>query len=77
MGVLLAAALIVAGTAVGVGAERRHPTAAVALGRRFMLVILYVLLPIVIFFNLAKAHDQPRQRGRPGARLGRIWRWSG
>jgi hypothetical protein len=56
MGVLLAAALIVAGTAVGVGAERRRPTAAVALGRRLMRLILYVALPIVIFFNLAKAH---------------------
>jgi predicted permease len=48
--------LIVAGTAIGVGAEHRRPTAAVALGRRLMRVILYVLLPIVIFFNLAKAH---------------------
>lgn len=55
MGVLLAAALIVAGTAVGVGAERRHPSAAVALARRFMRIVLYALLPIVIFFNLAKA----------------------
>jgi predicted permease len=56
MGVLLTAALIIAGTAVGVGAEQRRPTAALALGRRLMRVILYVLLPIVIFFNLAKAH---------------------
>src|SRR6201991_1813059 len=56
MGVLLAAALIVAGTAGGVGAEHRYPTAAVALARRFLRVILYVLVPIVIFFNLAKAH---------------------
>jgi predicted permease len=56
MGVLLTAALIIAGTAVGVGAEHRYPTAAIGLGRRFMRLILYVLLPIVIFFNLAKAH---------------------
>jgi predicted permease len=56
MGVLLSAVLIVVGTAVGVGAEKRRPTAAVALGRRLMRLILYVLLPIVIFFNLAKAH---------------------
>src|SRR6202012_5897449 len=55
MGVLLAAALIVAGTAVGVGAERRYPSGAVALARRFMRIVLYALLPIVIFFNLAKA----------------------
>ena len=56
MGVLLTAALIVAGTAVGVGAEHRYPTAAVGLARRFLRVLLYVLIPIVIFFNLAKAH---------------------
>src|SRR6201996_9747681 len=55
MGVLLTAGLIVAGTAVGVGAERRYPAAAVALARRFLRVLLYVLVPIVIFFNLAKA----------------------
>ncbi len=56
MGVLLATVLIVAGTAVGVGAERRYPTAAVALARRFLRLILYVAVPIVIFFNLARAH---------------------
>jgi predicted permease len=55
MGVLLATALIIAGTAVGVGAEHRYPNAAVALARRFLKVILYVAVPIVIFFNLAKA----------------------
>ncbi|MFT3863937.1 MAG: AEC family transporter [Solirubrobacterales bacterium] len=55
MGVLLTAALIIVGTAVGVGAEQRRPTAAVALGRRLMRLILYVLVPIVIFFNLARA----------------------
>jgi hypothetical protein len=55
MGVLLTAALIIAGTAVGVGAERRYPSAAVGLARRFLRVLLYVLVPIVIFFNLAKA----------------------
>jgi predicted permease len=55
MGVLLTAALIVAGTAVGVGAEQRYPTAAIALARRLLRVILYVAVPIVIFFNLAKA----------------------
>jgi predicted permease len=55
MGVLLTAALIIAGTAVGVGAERRYPAAAVALARRFLRVLLYVFVPIIIFFNLAKA----------------------
>jgi predicted permease len=55
MGVLLTAALIVAGTAVGVGAEQRYPTSAIALARRLLRLILYVAVPIVIFFNLAKA----------------------
>ncbi|HVV91349.1 MAG TPA: AEC family transporter [Solirubrobacterales bacterium] len=55
MGVLLTAALIVAGTAVGVGAEHRHPTAAVALARRLLRLILYFAVPVIIFFNLAKA----------------------
>jgi predicted permease len=56
MGVLLTAVLIVAGTVVGVGAEHRHPNAAVALARRLLKVILYVAVPLVIFFNLARAN---------------------
>ncbi len=55
MGVLITAALIVAGTAVGVGAEHRYPTAAIGLARKLLRLILYVAVPIVIFFNLAKA----------------------
>jgi predicted permease len=55
MGVLLATALIIAGTAVGVGAEHRYPTAAIGLARRLLRLILYVAVPLVIFFNLAKA----------------------
>jgi predicted permease len=55
MGVLLTAFLIVAGTGVGVAAEHRYPTAAIGLARRFLRLILYVAVPIVIFFNLAKA----------------------
>ena len=55
MGVLLTAVLIVAGAGAGVWSERRYPEAAVGLARRFLLVILYLLVPIVIFFNLAKA----------------------
>lgn len=54
MGVLLTAGLIIAGTAVGVGTEHRYPTAAVALAHRLLHLILYVLLPIVVFFNLAR-----------------------
>jgi predicted permease len=55
MGVLLTAALIVAGTAVGVGAEHRYPTSAIGLARRLLRLILYVAVPLIIFFNLAKA----------------------
>ncbi|HET9593579.1 MAG TPA: AEC family transporter [Solirubrobacterales bacterium] len=53
MGVLLTLVLMVAGAAVGVESERRRPKEAVALARRLLLVMLYVLVPPVIFFNLA------------------------
>jgi hypothetical protein len=56
MGVLLTAALIVAGTGVGVVAEHRYPTSAIGLARRMLRLILYVAVPLIIFFNLAKAH---------------------
>src|SRR4051794_19722450 len=46
---------MVAGTAVGVESERRRPREAVALARKLLLVMLYVLVPPVIFFNLAAA----------------------
>ena len=55
MGVLLTAVLIVAGAGIGVWSEQRYPRAAVGLARKFLQVILYVLVPIVIFFNLASA----------------------
>jgi predicted permease len=53
MGVLLTAAAIVAATAVGVLAERRRPQAAGLAARRSLTLMLYVLLPPVIFFNIA------------------------
>jgi predicted permease len=53
LGVLLTTSLIVAGAGVGVWSERRYPDRAVALARRLLTVILYVLVPPVIFFNLA------------------------
>jgi predicted permease len=55
MGVLLTTFLIVLGAGVGVWSERRYPEAAVAAARKSLLVILYVLVPVVIFFNLASA----------------------
>src|SRR3954451_9773546 len=53
MGVLLTLVLMVAGAGVGVWSEVRRPREAVALARRLLLVMLYVLVPPVIFFNLA------------------------
>jgi predicted permease len=45
----------VLGAGVGVESERRRPKEAVALARKLLLVMLYVLVPPVIFFNLAAA----------------------
>lgn len=53
MGVLLTAVAIVAGIAVGVFAERRRPQAAGLAARQALTLMLYVLVPPVIFFNLA------------------------
>src|SRR5262245_24418063 len=53
MGVLLTAAAIVVATAAGVWSERRWPQGAADAARRALLLTLYVLLPPVIFFNLA------------------------
>jgi malate permease and related proteins len=53
MGVLLTAGAIVAAVAVGVWAERRWPRGAGIAARRSLLVMLYVLIPPLIFFNLA------------------------
>jgi predicted permease len=55
MGVLLTAAAIVAATGVGIWSERRWPEGAANAARKALLVLLYVLLPPVIFFNLAAA----------------------
>lgn len=53
MGVLLTAVAIVAGVGIGVFAERRRPRAAGLAARRALTLMLYVLVPPVIFFNLA------------------------
>jgi predicted permease len=55
MGVLLTAAAIVVSVAIGVWAERRRPRAAAHAARRALVLMLYVLIPPVIFFNLASA----------------------
>jgi predicted permease len=53
MSVLLIAVAIGASVAVGVVAERRRPQAAGLAARRSLVLMLYVLIPPVIFFNLA------------------------
>jgi hypothetical protein len=55
MGVLLTAAAIAGGVAVGVFAERRRPQAAGLAARNALTLMLYVLVPPVIFFNLASS----------------------
>lgn len=55
MGVLLTLVLMVAGAGVGVWSEVRRPREALALARKLLLVMLYGLVPPVIFFNLAAA----------------------
>jgi predicted permease len=55
MGVLLTTVAILVAVAVGVWSERRWPQAAAHAARRALVLLLYVFLPPVIFFNLAKA----------------------
>ncbi|HET9161881.1 MAG TPA: AEC family transporter [Solirubrobacterales bacterium] len=56
MGVVLIAAATAASVAVGVWAERRKPRAAALAARRSLTLMLYVLLPPVIFFNIASTN---------------------
>jgi len=53
--VLLTALAIVGSVLVGVWAERRRPDAAAHAARRILVLMLYGLLPPIIFFNLAAA----------------------
>jgi len=55
MGVLLTAGTIFLATGIGIWAERRWPEGAANAARKSLVVLLYVLLPPVIFFNLAAA----------------------
>jgi malate permease and related proteins len=55
MGVLLIAGAIVVASGVGIWSERRWPLGAAEAARGALLLILYFLLPPVIFFNLAAA----------------------
>jgi malate permease and related proteins len=53
VGVLLTTAAIAVAVAVGVWSERRWPQGAAIASRRALTLILYVLIPPVVFFNLA------------------------
>jgi predicted permease len=55
MGVLLTTLAIVVSVGVGVWSEKRWPQGAANAARKALLVLLYALLPPVIFFNLARA----------------------
>jgi predicted permease len=55
MGVLLTTLAIVLAVGVGVWSERRWPQGAANAARKALLILLYALLPPVIFFNLARA----------------------
>ena len=55
MVVLLTALAIVVSVIVGVWAERRRPAAAAHAARQILVLMLYALIPPIIFFNLAAA----------------------
>jgi malate permease and related proteins len=55
MGVLITAAVIFLSVGVGIWAERRRPEAAAVAARRSLTFVLYVPIPLVVFFNLAHA----------------------
>lgn len=56
MGVLLTAAAIVVSTGVGAWSEHRWPRGAAAASRQSLLFILYAVVPVVYFLNLASSH---------------------
>jgi predicted permease len=80
MGVLLTAAAIVVAVAIGVFAERRRPQAAGLAARRSLTLMLYVLLPPVIFFNIAASkidveHGIGLGLGLVASSLGALFAW--
>jgi predicted permease len=54
------AAVIGAATAFGIGAEHRYKLAAEQLATRLMWIVLWVLMPFVVFFNMATLHFTAR-----------------
>ncbi|HWJ41830.1 MAG TPA: AEC family transporter [Solirubrobacterales bacterium] len=81
MGVLLTTAAIVVAVAVGVWSEGRWPQGAAAASRSALTLLLYVLLPPVIFFNTAAAeidvsHGVGLVLGIVASTLGALFAWS-
>ena len=63
------AAVIGASTAIGVGAEHRFRGTAEAVARRLMTALLWVLLPPIVFVNIASLQVTPEV----GAGIGFAW----
>ncbi len=47
---------IAVSASAGVAAEQRWPATAVSWARRLLVISLYTLIPVVVFFNLDRAH---------------------
>ena len=81
MGVLLTTVAIVVAVAVGVWSEGRWPKGAADASRSALTLLLYVLLPPVIFFNTAAAnidvsHGVGLVLGIVASSLGAFFAWS-
>src|SRR6476661_3158803 len=82
MGVLLTTAAIVLAVAVGVWSEGRWPRGAANAARKALVLLLYVLLPPVIFFNVAASeidvsHGIGLALGIVASSLGALLAWWG
>jgi len=63
LGVLLTIVAIAVSGAAGVAAERRWPERAVGWARRLLVISLYTLIPVVVFFNIARTHIDTDEAG--------------
>jgi predicted permease len=80
MGVLLTTGAIVAAVAIGVWSEGRWPQGAARASRSALVLLLYVLLPPVIFFNIAASeidlgHGVGLVLGIVASSLGALFAW--
>lgn len=80
MGVLLTTLAIVASVAVGVWSEGRWPQGAAKASRQSLVLLLYVLLPPVVFFNIAASeidlsHGVGLALGIVASSLGALFAW--